>query len=363
MKPDFRICPQCATRNRLDKEFCVKCGEPLEGVEAGDPSAKQPDFVVSEGADQGRNPLIPLLLVIVAVGALAAGWQVVRTTPLAPETSVVAAPQVSSVPSSTPAPMAPGVKEYTEGMAALRAARFDDAVKLLGEAVAADNRADYRLGLAEALEKSGSTAPALAEYAAAASLDNTNSRYASEWAKALSRAGRNTEAIQAYEEALQIDGENLANLREVASLHLKGNDFEKARPYLEKVVQLQPDDLAPKQSLARALDATRDLDGAARLYREILAALPSADVTRALLSDVLMRQTRSTEALQLLDEGLRADPGAAILYREKGRVFDRLGRRAEAVSAYQQYVRLAPGAADARIFTARIQQLGALGSS
>ena len=367
MAANFRTCPQCSTRNRLDKEFCVKCGEPLEGIKAGDPAATlvgpgkkgKPGFFVREEGDQGQSPLVPLVFVILTLGVAYAAWRTVQdaaaTTTAA---SPAAAPQVQpSVPAAVAVAMAPGVQAYTAGMAALRAGNFPDAVRLLREAVTQANRADYRLGLAEALEKSSATAEALAEYEAAASLDSGNVRYTADWAKALNRAGRHTEAIRAYEAALAIDGENLANLRELSNLHLKGNDFASARPHLEKIVQLQPDDLVPKQSLARALEAARDLDGAATQYRDILVAMPNADLTRALLSDTLMKQNRPNEALQLLDEGLRQDANAAILHREKGRILDRQGRNAEAVVAYREYVRRSPGASDIRAFTARIEQL------
>ncbi len=369
MAANFRTCPQCSTRNRLDKEFCVKCGEPLEGIKAGDPAAtlvgpgkpkkSKPGFFVRDAGDQGQSPLVPLAFVILTLGVAFAAWRTVQdATATTTTASPAAAPQVQpSVPVAVAVAMAPGVQAYTAGMAALRAGNFPEAVRWLRQAVAEANRADYRLGLAEALEKSGVTAEALAEYQSAASLDRGNVRYTAEWAKALNRAGRHTEAIRTYEMALRIDGENLANLREVANLQFKVNDFAGARPHLEKIVQLQPDDLVPKQTLARALEAVRDLEGAARQYRDILTAMPNADLTRALLSDNLIKQNRPDEALQLLDEGLRADANAAVLHREKGRILDRQGRNAEAVAAYREYVRLSPGATDIRAFIARIEQL------
>ncbi len=362
MAANFRTCPQCATRNRLDKEFCVKCGEPLEGVKAGDPTATKkgkPGFFVTEEGEAARSPLVPLVLVILTIGVAVAAWQTLQNTETAAATPPSTAPQRQpSIPVATIAPVGPGVQEYTAGMAALRAGDLPGAVRLLGLAVSATpTNADYRLGLAEALEKSGSTVPALVEYQAAAGLGAANVRYSGEWAKALNRAGRNTDAIRAYEAALQIDPQHLSNLRELASLHLRANDFAKARPHLEKIVALQPDDLAPKQSLARTLEAAQDLPAAAKQYRDILSAMPQADLTRALLSDVLTRQNKPEEGLQLLEERLRVDPNSAILHREKGRILDRQGRNSEAIEAYREYLRLSPGATDNNVFTARIQQL------
>lgn len=366
MKPNFRTCPQCSTRNRLDKEFCVKCGEPLEGIAAGDPkeaAAKKgkPGFVVSS-QDSAKSPVVPLLLFLVVIGTAVGAWRVLTEAPAAAAPAASSAPKAqASLPPVVAVPMGPGVQDYTAGMAALRGGNFAEAVRLLRLAVAAAaGRADYHLGLAEALEASGAMPAALVEFERASTIDRGNVRFVSEWAKALNRAGRYTESIRAYEASLVIDPENLANIREVANLYLKSNDFVRARPHLEKIVRLQPDDLTPKQSLARALEAAQDLDGAARQYRDILTAMPGADLTRALLSDLLMRQNKPDDAIKLLDEGIRQDPNAAILYREKGRVFDRLGQRPEAIAAYREYLKRAPGASDARTFTVRIEQLIAL---
>ena len=369
MKANFRTCPQCSTRNRLDKEFCVKCGEPLEGIKAGDPSATQPGtgagkkgkpgFFVSREGEEGQSPLVPFVVVLLTLGVAFIAWrQLQGESATATVAAAPAAPRTqASIPPVVVSSLDPAVQAYTAGMAALRAGDFANAVRLLREAVAARNRADYRLGLADALEKSGTTSEALAEYEAATEAEGANVRHTAEWAKALNRAGRSTEAIRAYEAAVQLDSENLANVKELANLYLKANDFTKARPHLEKVVALQPGDLVPKQSLARALESARDYEGAAQQYRDILESMPDATVSRALLSEVLMRQNRPSEALATLDEGIALDPNAGVLYREKGRVYDRLGRSAEAVAAYREYVRLSPGASDIRNFTDRIAQL------
>lgn len=367
MKPNFRTCPQCSTRNRLDKEFCVKCGEPLEGVKAGDPTAAaapgakkgKPGIVVLRDGEEGQSPLVPFILVLLTLGVAFGAWRVIQEAEANPNTAQAAPPmRQASVPPVVAVEKPAGQDAYLAGMAALRAGDFPNALRLLREAVAAaPAKPEFRLGLAEALEKSGATSEALLEYEATAGLDQSTARYTAEWAKALNRAGRNPDAVRAYEAALQLEPDNLANLRELAGLHLRSEDFASARPHLERIVALQPDDLTPKQNLARALEATRDLDGAARQYREILAAMPSADLSRALLSDVLMRQNRPSEALTLLDEGLAANAASPVLHREKGRIYDRLGRVPEAISAYREYVRLSPGATDIRVFTERIGQL------
>ncbi|MEO8361031.1 MAG: tetratricopeptide repeat protein, partial [Vicinamibacteria bacterium] len=240
----------------------------------------------------------------------------------------------------------------------LRATDFPKALRLLRQAVAAADRPDYHLGLAEALEKSGATSDQfISEYRTAASIAPINVRYTSEWAKALNRAGRESDAKGAFQQALDLQPDHVANLREMANLFTRHSDMTGARPYLEKIVQLQPDDLAPKQDLARALEAAGDLNGAIFQYQTILTGMPGADMSRALLSEVYMKQNKSDEALRTLNEGLAQNSSSALLYREKGRVLDRRGNAQEAVAAYREYVRLAPQAADNRTFVERIAQL------
>jgi tetratricopeptide (TPR) repeat protein len=361
MKPNFRTCPQCSTRNRLDKEFCVKCGEPLEGVKAGEPGGApakaKPGFMVSE-TDEGGSPIVPLVVVLLTLGVAFAAWRSVASAPptLPPAAARPAETALPAKPASTPPPAA-GSHEYAQGVAALQALDFENAIRLLRLAVASANRPEYRITLAEALERSGAISESLAEYEAAFNLESGTPRYASAWAKALNRAGRLTEAIRVYGIALQLDGGDLNNLREIVSLHNRNNNPALARPFLERLVALQPDDLVPRQDLAHALEAAGDLQGAVAQYQAILAAAPGADLSRALLSEVYMKQNRSADALALLDEGLAANASAAVLHREKGRVFDRLGRDREALAEYREYVRLAPGAPDLRAFNTRIEQL------
>jgi tetratricopeptide (TPR) repeat protein len=365
MAPNFRTCPQCSTRNRLDKEFCVKCGEPLEGVKAGDqtvvgPAKGKPGIVLTE-SEEAQSPLVAIVVILLTIGVGFAAWRTIAAEPpTLPQAAV--RPKEGPPPAVATPSTAPGAREYAEGLAALNAGDYPNAIRLLRLAVAAANRADYMITLADALEKSGASADAIAQFEAAFNRENTSARYAAEWAKALYRAGRFPEAIRAYEAALRIDGDNLNNLREVIDLYKRAGTPALARPFLERLVALQPEDLVPRQELARALEAANDLPAAIAQYQAILAVMPNADLSRAYLSEIYMQQNRSDSALQLLDEGLTANPNAALLHREKGRILDRLGNDEAAVAAYREYVRLAPAAADVRIFATRIEQLSGSGS-
>ena len=107
MKPNFRTCPQCSTRNRLDKEFCVKCGEPLEGVKAGDPTAAtapaakkgKPGIVVLRDGEEGQSPLVPFILVLLTLGVAFGAWRIVQEAEATPDPAQVGGPvRQASVP-------------------------------------------------------------------------------------------------------------------------------------------------------------------------------------------------------------------------------------------------------------------------
>lgn len=361
MKSNSRTCPQCSTRNRLEREFCVKCGEPLASVpqdEVASPPGKGKAGIVVLGDQEFQNPMVPLVLFALTLIVMIAGWQYLKANPAPPlQQAVSRAAPITPSPVVTPPLGTPGLEQYTEGMSALRAGDFTNAVRLLREAVQLADRPDYRVGLAEALEKAGETDAALQEYERAARQGPGNARNIAEWARALNRAGRTVDAVRAYEEAVGMDANNVAFLRDLSALLLKGPNVERAAPYLQRVIQLQPDDLVPRQDLARALEASNDLNGAVEQYRSILALMPSAHLTRSQLAEVLFKQNKPGEALALIDEGLRDYAGVALLHRERGRVLDRMGRDQEAVVAYREYLRLAPAAADTRTFRDRIAQL------
>jgi len=361
MKSNSRTCPQCSTRNRLEREFCVKCGEPLAAVpqdEVASPPGKGKAGIVVLGDRDFQSPVVPAVLLGLTVIVAIAGWQYLRANPAPPLPQTASRPEpVTPAPVATPPVGTPGVEEYSAGIAALRAGDFTNAVRLLREAVQLADRSDYRAGLAEALEKAGDTDASLDEYERAARQGPGNARYAAEWARALNRAGRTVDAVRAYDVALGMDANNVALLREVSGLLLKSPTIERAGPYLQRIIQLQPEDLVPKQDLARVLEASNDLNGAAEQYRGILTLMPLAHLVRSQLAEVLFKQNKPADALALLDEGLRDNAGAALLHRERGRVLDRMGRDQEAVVAYREYLRLSPAAADARTFRDRIAQL------
>lgn len=338
----------------------MKCGEPLATVppDQAPSSGKGKAAIVLLGDREFQNPIVPAVLLGLTLVVAIAGWQYLKANPAPPipQATPRAAPP-SSTPDATPPPGTPGVEQYSAGIAAMRAGDFAAAVRLLREAVQLENRADYRAGLAEALEKSGDTDAALSEYESAARQGPGNARYAAEWARALNRAGRSVDAVRAYDTALGMDANNVALLREVSGLLLKSPNIERAGPYLQRIIQLQPEDLVPKQDLARVLEASNDLNGAADQYRGILSLMPNAHLVRTQLAELLYKQNKPADALTVLDEGLGANAGAALLHRERGRVLDRMGRDQEAVASYREYLRLAPSAVDAKTFRDRIAQL------
>ena len=69
---EVRICPSCQTRNKAKWEFCVRCGESLQGVRLGEGAAGAAPAAVEAETDGVPFPWISVVGALLAlVGAAA----------------------------------------------------------------------------------------------------------------------------------------------------------------------------------------------------------------------------------------------------------------------------------------------------
>jgi len=179
MRPsDLRICPQCGTQNKVKWEFCVRCGESLQGVAVGDSRkpASKPEAPVDDFPDRPWRSVVWTVLALGVAVALAVMYFVHPPPAQAPrpDPGTFGGLRVPSTPppKTLPAREVPGQKEFEEGRAALLR---------------------------------GDTAHALELLAAAVSLDGGNPTYHSTYGQALSQAGREADASQEFGLAVQIE--------------------------------------------------------------------------------------------------------------------------------------------------------------
>jgi tetratricopeptide (TPR) repeat protein len=356
----FLVCPACGTRNKSTWEFCVRCGESLEGAEkpvAATRSTTAPPETESS-APGWKAALGSVLLIGLAIAAFLYIRQANATAP--DEKAFLTIPTMpSAVPpgrAMQPKPTGPGAKDFAEGMRLFQAKQYADALPLLASAAAAEpGNAEYLNTWAQALWDSGARDQAVDRYREAAAL---SPRYQVPLARALEQVGRSDEALRAMESAASNMAEDDPNRVELAHMLYRAGKYDLALPILQAAAPRYAGDVHVQQELAFAAGKAGDHATEERTYRGILAKRPDATVSRAQLAESLFQQGKKDEAFSTLREGLSADrAGSAVLHSTLGSLLDQAGKPREALAEYKQAVQLGAGSEFALKVASRIAEL------
>jgi Flp pilus assembly protein TadD len=357
---DFRICPNCGTRNKKGWEYCVRCGDDIHSVPVGG-AVSAP--VEEEAPPASGSSWLGLVgaATVVAVAAYAS-FRIHPPQGVQPDKALFELPTLS--PSIAPAPAQPRTsaqEAFDQGRSLLTRGDAAAAAALLAQAVADDpDNAEYHNVYAKALMGSGAAgAETVRQFEEACRLAPQSAEYRADVARALDKVGRTEEAARAYERALEMNGNDRQTLRQASSLQTRLGHPEAALPYLTRLAALSPDDLVVQQELGAALEKTGNKEAAAQAYRGILEQAPQAALTRGLLSEILLKEGKTDEAVALLRAGVERDPGGALLHRTLASALERSGNVAEAIREYREYARLNPNAADAKAMADRAARLEA----
>lgn len=355
---DFRVCPNCGTRNKSKWEFCAKCGESLQEVPLGDAEAPAAAVVAEDEAAEfpGRAIAGFAAAFAVAIGVFFA----FRNPPAPTSPAIFSAPTVpGTLPPPGPEPAKPtGRAEYEAGLKRLNQNDPAGAAPLFAQAVAADSQsALYHHAYAVALFQSGAREASLAEYRAALTLDPDNTTYRLNFGKALAKMGLNEDAAREFNFLLSREPSNAEALQQLGRVSAATGDKAGAIESLRKIAAMRPADAVAQQELAVALEQGGDLEGAKGVYAQVLGKNPDAHITRGLLAEVIYRQGDGEQAVGIMRQGVQAFPQAPLLHRGLASMLERTGKVEEAVAEYREYARLAPDSADARQLKERAEKL------
>jgi predicted Zn-dependent protease len=361
MNADFRVCPECGSRNKPKWEFCARCGESLQDVPRGEIAAEEAALEDHQNISSVAFPWVTGFGLL-SFGVLAVAvtvWSNKRTPDPRPNPGIFTMPTMPAPPPAARATLKePGKSAFDEGYRRLVAGDAAGAVGHLAQAVAdAPDDAQYRNMYAKALLAAGSVDEALAQFDAALRLSPESVGYLSDAARALDRAGRVAEAARAYQGILDRQPQNEQAQHDLSSLHQRSGRFDLALPLLRRLTEARPDELGLRQELAYALEKTGNVKAAAEEYEKVLSEVPGADATRSLLAEMRFQQGERNEAITMLRDGLARGGEAPLLHRGLASLLERTGDMAEAVKEYREYARLAPNAPDARQLAARADQL------
>jgi Flp pilus assembly protein TadD len=350
----YKLCPACETRNKVEWEICVRCGEWLSDVSVTEPRVERGD---AAGSEAGALILggIGFLAVVVLFYEFGPRLEPAKVDPSAFTAPTMPPPLPTPVPASPP----PAANASREGRRLLLAGAHEDAVLRLAQAVAlAPEDPQIRNLYAHALWQSGERERALDEFRWAVELDDPRGTYfRNDLAKALAASGRPTDAIAEYRVLIEAQPRWPIARRDLAVLLFGEGQSDEAVEQLTQALALVPADERLHEQLGYILEKSGQPAAALDAYRRAVELAPADVVNLVRLADLLSREGQREESLSLMQSGVARDPESAVLRRGLAVTLERSGRSREAAAAYREYVRLAPDAPDAGAVSARAEAL------
>jgi tetratricopeptide (TPR) repeat protein len=357
----YRVCPNCDTRNKIQWEFCVKCGESLVDVPVGAPASAGPPVAedVVEGSSAGLLSVLGMVVLIAGSVVYLARTTQRPAPPRPPADSILTLPTVPpGPPTAVVASGAPGAQNFERGRVLLAQRKPVEALKYLADAVAEDSTQSlYHDYYAKALWETGATVEAMREFDAAVSLAPSSPDALADRARVLVALDRRDDAVRDYTRLLELEPNHAEALQALGKIKNDQGNTGDAIALLRRAAQQHPDDAALAQDLGYALEKSGSLEEAGQKYAAVLARVPEAQITRGRLAEVLLQGGKPDQAVEVLKAGLQRTPDAPLLHRSLGSVLERSGRVMEAVAEYREYARLAPKAEDASTLQERADGL------
>jgi tetratricopeptide (TPR) repeat protein len=224
---EFRICPQCQTRNKATQPRCVRCGRALSSIPLSS-SVPLPAFASPRGSARwARGLVVAGVLIACAFGLFVR--KTFRGASIEPDTSAA----IASTPDS--GPTAPSISAAAAPVAQAEPVTAAEA---------------YSHGMA--LWATGSRDRAIWQLERAARIDPQNTSYRVELGKALAALRRTREAIREYEAAVSLEPGNAENVTALATLYARAGDGAESRALLQRAAALNPGNAEIKARLAEA---------------------------------------------------------------------------------------------------------------
>lgn len=297
-----------------------------------------------------RYPLVPLLMLAAAPGALALP-RLIREwrTPGGGLALAVALgfAAVAEVPLLSPS-RSRAITETNLGTALYEAGRHDDAVAAYRRAIAA--QPDYvpafnNLGVT--LRAAGRTDEALATYRDGLALRDDYPDLHYNLANALIALGRSAEATEHLARAAAANGDSAAVHNNLGTALGDQGRFVEAVAEFERAVALEPASSKAHRNLGNALiEVGRPQDAFAHLTQAVALAPEDPDAHYD-LGAWLLSQDRNSEAAAAFTTAIRLRPGYAEAHNNLGIAIGSTGDLTRAIAQFEEALRLQPGFADA----------------
>jgi predicted Zn-dependent protease len=268
-------------------------------------------------------------LLMLAIGCNDGGTP--KTTTAAGSVAAVNAPVQPPATGSTPETVTPKVVSYSDGEAAFKAGRYEEAAQLFGsytERKPENPWGFYMLGLsswksgnvaqadvafgealkldpkhqksllnsARVLIELGRTDEALDRVQAALALDSTSAESWRVAGRVQAERGKTDEAIDAFRHAIALDDHDVWAMNNLALIYIQQGCPAEALAPLARATQLKPGAPVFQNNLGQALEATGHPAAAEQAYQAALQADSSYQKASIALARVAARGEDSTEA-------------------------------------------------------------------
>jgi len=302
----FITCGACGTRIRANREYCLRCGQPL---------APAPKTLEWSSLTSGR-PLFVLMAVVAVVAAVGVLIWVNRpsveeavlpataahdssvTPPAPPPVTASRAPSSEASPAPTVAPL-DDVDWLDVPRAAGASAAIDDvSFKARLERALTENPtdADALNELGQTMMRMGDVSNAAARFGRAVELAPDRGVYHFNFASALARLAQWDRAVHEFREAIRLSQDDYRLHFDLAlALHKMGND-QAAVPEFQTASRMAPTDANVRLGLAISLEKIGRLPAAQTEFQQYLSLAgsdPKAAAVKAHLDALAVAPTKS----------------------------------------------------------------------
>jgi len=213
-------------------------------------------------------------------------------------------------------------------------------------------RAEFHLGLAEALTAAGNLSEAVLYYREAARRSPRSAFVLRKLGIALRQSGRLEEALQVLEQAAGLAASDPVGWHELGLLHRARGTLELARAAFEKAIALDPDRPEPHGNLGALLLATGDPERAGAALREAIRIQPDYADAHDNLANLLAASGEFPQARAHFEIALRLRPNDARTQYNFAVALGRARFLEEARQHLESAVRADPAFLDARLVLA-----------
>jgi Flp pilus assembly protein TadD len=283
----YVICAECGSRIKANREHCLRCGEPLRGLEPPAPPLPMHEAL---GVSEGVFRVLAAVAALAVVGVAVLMWEwrprpivdeVAQPLGSIPERKRLTPPSSPPGGSSDAAAVTPPLEPTTSADAPRRAngsltVGDSESAKNDLEKAVEKNPSDHEAlnNLGQALVRLGRIAEAVPRFERAVTLAPDKWAYRFNLAHAVGETGQWDRAIKEYRAALKIQPADHATQYNLALAIYKKGDSAAAIPEFERAITLAPTEASVHLSLAMALEKVGRVDDAVREYRRFLELDP-----------------------------------------------------------------------------------------